>query len=234
MLSSGVQDTEEARDLLTVVSRWQSHATFLTIPACMQDTEEARNLPSMTKPLMVIEGPLMDGMNVVGDMFGAGKLFLPQVRNCFCLVVPWCKYAQHHSRHRARRYHFFGLYMFAGVSCTLREVMNVVGAVLAAGKLCLPLASCPCLKFTFAMFDSLLEDRDDLLGNVCRAGRLPCCTCTHPISVMPATNIAPSLFKYSVRSQAAVLAPALHLSKPVMQADKLTLLLLASADQNKT
>lgn len=33
----------------------------------------------MTKPLMVIEGPLMDGMNVVGDMFGAGKLFLPQV-----------------------------------------------------------------------------------------------------------------------------------------------------------
>jgi 5-methyltetrahydrofolate--homocysteine methyltransferase len=36
-------------------------------------------LPEMTKPLMVIEGPLMDGMNVVGDMFGAGKLFLPQV-----------------------------------------------------------------------------------------------------------------------------------------------------------
>ena len=33
----------------------------------------------MTKPLMVIEGPLMDGMNVVGDMFGAGQLFLPQV-----------------------------------------------------------------------------------------------------------------------------------------------------------
>jgi 5-methyltetrahydrofolate--homocysteine methyltransferase len=44
-----------------------------------QDTEEARCLPEMTKPLMVIEGPLMDGMNVVGDMFGAGKLFLPQV-----------------------------------------------------------------------------------------------------------------------------------------------------------
>ena len=37
-------------------------------------------LPEMTKPLMVIEGPLMDGMNVVGDMFGSGKLFLPQAR----------------------------------------------------------------------------------------------------------------------------------------------------------
>jgi hypothetical protein len=45
----------------------------------VQDTEEARNLPEMKKPLMVIEGPLMDGMSVVGDMFGAGKLFLPQV-----------------------------------------------------------------------------------------------------------------------------------------------------------
>jgi len=41
------------------------------------DTEEARqNYP---KPLDVIEGPLMDGMNVVGDLFGAGKMFLPQV-----------------------------------------------------------------------------------------------------------------------------------------------------------
>lgn len=45
----------------------------------VQDTEEARVLPEMFKPLMVIEGPLMDGMNVVGDMFGSGKLFLPQV-----------------------------------------------------------------------------------------------------------------------------------------------------------
>jgi len=42
-----------------------------------QDTEEARQL--YERPLHVIEGPLMDGMNVVGDLFGAGKMFLPQV-----------------------------------------------------------------------------------------------------------------------------------------------------------
>jgi 5-methyltetrahydrofolate--homocysteine methyltransferase len=42
-----------------------------------QDTEEARQ--NFDKPLQVIEGPLMDGMNVVGDLFGAGKMFLPQV-----------------------------------------------------------------------------------------------------------------------------------------------------------
>ena len=41
------------------------------------DTEEARQL--LPRPLDVIEGPLMDGMNVVGDLFGAGKMFLPQV-----------------------------------------------------------------------------------------------------------------------------------------------------------
>ncbi len=41
------------------------------------DTEEARQ--KYAKPLLVIEGPLMDGMNVVGDLFGSGKMFLPQV-----------------------------------------------------------------------------------------------------------------------------------------------------------
>jgi len=42
-----------------------------------QDTEEARL--AAERPLHVIEGPLMDGMNVVGDLFGSGKMFLPQV-----------------------------------------------------------------------------------------------------------------------------------------------------------
>ncbi|KAG9603644.1 hypothetical protein KCV01_g6761, partial [Aureobasidium melanogenum] len=43
----------------------------------VEDTEEARQ--QATRPLDVIEGPLMAGMNVVGDLFGAGKMFLPQV-----------------------------------------------------------------------------------------------------------------------------------------------------------
>lgn len=42
-----------------------------------EDTEEARQ--QFDKPIQVIEGPLMDGMNVVGDLFGAGEMFLPQV-----------------------------------------------------------------------------------------------------------------------------------------------------------
>ncbi|WP_334127836.1 methionine synthase [Sneathiella sp.] len=43
----------------------------------IEDTEEARQL--VARPIQVIEGPLMDGMNVVGDLFGSGKMFLPQV-----------------------------------------------------------------------------------------------------------------------------------------------------------
>src|SRR5207237_10207119 len=42
-----------------------------------QDVEEARQ--KYARPLSIIEGPLMDGMNVVGDLFGSGKMFLPQV-----------------------------------------------------------------------------------------------------------------------------------------------------------
>jgi 5-methyltetrahydrofolate--homocysteine methyltransferase len=43
----------------------------------VEDTEEARK--KFARPIHVIEGPLMDGMNVVGDLFGSGKMFLPQV-----------------------------------------------------------------------------------------------------------------------------------------------------------
>ncbi len=48
-----------------------------TVDFIEADTEEARQ--EFERPLLIIEGPLMDGMNVVGDLFGAGKMFLPQV-----------------------------------------------------------------------------------------------------------------------------------------------------------
>ncbi|HEY0864649.1 MAG TPA: methionine synthase [Lacunisphaera sp.] len=55
-----------------------SHALVKGIDAFIDaDTEEARQ--KYGKPLTIIEGPLMDGMRVVGDLFGAGKMFLPQV-----------------------------------------------------------------------------------------------------------------------------------------------------------
>jgi 5-methyltetrahydrofolate--homocysteine methyltransferase len=58
-----------------------SHALVKGIDTFIeQDTEEARaNTAKYPRPLNIIEGPLMDGMRVVGDLFGAGKMFLPQV-----------------------------------------------------------------------------------------------------------------------------------------------------------
>jgi len=60
------------------VAKRLEHALVKGIDAfVVEDTEEARQ--QFDRPIQVIEGPLMDGMNVVGDLFGAGKMFLPQV-----------------------------------------------------------------------------------------------------------------------------------------------------------
>ena len=60
------------------VARRLEHALVKGIDAhVVDDTEEARL--QYARPIEVIEGPLMDGMNVVGDLFGSGKMFLPQV-----------------------------------------------------------------------------------------------------------------------------------------------------------
>jgi 5-methyltetrahydrofolate--homocysteine methyltransferase len=68
--------TEEWRS--GTVEERLSHALVKGIDMYIElDTEEAR--VKLGRPLAVIEGPLMDGMGVVGDLFGAGKMFLPQV-----------------------------------------------------------------------------------------------------------------------------------------------------------
>lgn len=60
------------------VAKRLEHALVKGIDAhVVEDTEECRQL--FARPIEVIEGPLMDGMNVVGDLFGTGKMFLPQV-----------------------------------------------------------------------------------------------------------------------------------------------------------
>ncbi|GHB93604.1 methionine synthase [Thermomonas carbonis] len=74
----GEKKVEDLRWRDNPVRERLSHSLVHGIDAWIEtDTEEARMLS--TRPLDVIEGPLMDGMNVVGDLFGAGKMFLPQV-----------------------------------------------------------------------------------------------------------------------------------------------------------
>ena len=75
------RDKEEKKDDVwrgTAVEERLKHALVNGITDFIDaDTEEARQ--KYARPLDVIEGPLMDGMNVVGDLFGSGKMFLPQV-----------------------------------------------------------------------------------------------------------------------------------------------------------
>ncbi|MEM7542080.1 MAG: methionine synthase [Pseudomonadota bacterium] len=81
--AKGVQGKEDAEE---TILEWRSapvaerlaHALVKGIPDhIVDDTEQARQ--AANRPLDVIEGPLMDGMNIVGDLFGSGKMFLPQV-----------------------------------------------------------------------------------------------------------------------------------------------------------
>ncbi|HWF78105.1 MAG TPA: dihydropteroate synthase, partial [Caulobacteraceae bacterium] len=75
---ASVEKTADAAWRSGPVNERLSHALVHGISDFIEaDTEEARL--AADRPLHVIEGPLMDGMNVVGDLFGAGKMFLPQV-----------------------------------------------------------------------------------------------------------------------------------------------------------
>ena len=87
--ASGKQPGTQNAEPETATNAWRNasveerlkHALVKGIDAFIEaDTEEARaNVEKYPRPLAIIEGPLMDGMRVVGDLFGAGKMFLPQV-----------------------------------------------------------------------------------------------------------------------------------------------------------
>src|SRR6202167_1931996 len=97
------------------------------------DTEEARS--AFERPLQVIEGPLMDGMNVVGDLFGAGKMFLPQVvksarvmKKAVAHLIPYIEKekAAGGGVHRSN-----GLIVMATVKGDVHDIgKNIVGVVL--------------------------------------------------------------------------------------------------------
>src|SRR5439155_7438466 len=97
------------------------------------DAEEAR--VKLGKPLKVIEGPLMDGMTVVGDLFGAGKMFLPQVvksarvmKKAVAYLMPFMEAEKGKAGgvHKAR-----GKVLMATVKGDVHDIgKNIVGVVL--------------------------------------------------------------------------------------------------------
>ena len=100
------------------------------------DTEEARL--QYDRPLHVIEGPLMDGMNIVGDLFGAGKMFLPQVvksarvmKKAVAVLMPYMEAEKEKTGLRAAQ----GKVLLATVKGDVHDIgKNIVGVVLGCNN----------------------------------------------------------------------------------------------------
>ncbi|MCB0675701.1 MAG: methionine synthase [Saprospiraceae bacterium] len=100
-----------------------------------EDTEETRQ--KYGSPLKVIEGPLMDGMNIVGDLFGAGKMFLPQVvksarvmKKAVAYLTPYLEAQKGQGARRAK-----GKILLATVKGDVHDIgKNIVGVVLGCNN----------------------------------------------------------------------------------------------------
>ena len=98
-----------------------------------QDAEEARKLYG--KPLSVIEGPLMDGMKIVGDLFGAGKMFLPQVVKSARVMKRAVAYLEPFMEEEKIGGQQKGKVLLATVKGDVHDIgKNIVGVVLACNS----------------------------------------------------------------------------------------------------
>jgi len=98
-----------------------------------EDTEEARE--KYGKPLKVIEGPLMDGMGIVGDLFGAGKMFLPQVVKSARVMKKSVAYLEPYMEDEKAEGSAAGVVLMATVKGDVHDIgKNIVGVVLACNN----------------------------------------------------------------------------------------------------
>ena len=139
--SSGATEkkTEEWRS--GTVEQRLSHALVKGIDTYIDaDTEEARQ--KLGRPLLVIEGPLMDGMGVVGDLFGAGKMFLPQVvksarvmKKAVAYLTPFMEAEKAELAAAGQEVRAQGKIVLATVKGDVHDIgKNIVGVVLACNN----------------------------------------------------------------------------------------------------
>lgn len=131
--------TEEWRN--GTVEERISHALVKGIDTYIDlDTEEAR--VKLGRPLQVIEGPLMDGMGIVGDLFGAGKMFLPQVvksarvmKKAVAYLTPFMEAEKEALAAAGQEVKAQGKILLATVKGDVHDIgKNIVGVVLACNN----------------------------------------------------------------------------------------------------
>ncbi len=146
------------------VAKRLEHALIKGIDEFIEaDTEEARQ--QFDRPLQVIEGPLMDGMNVIGDLFGAGKMFLPQVvksarvmKKSVAYLIPFIEAEQAGGERRAN-----GRIVLATVKGDVHDIgKNIVGVVLQCNNF--EVVDLGVMTPTQKILDAAREHRADMIG----------------------------------------------------------------------
>jgi 5-methyltetrahydrofolate--homocysteine methyltransferase len=140
----GASKTELKEDLAwrnAPVEARLSHALVKGIDQFVDlDTEECRQ--KYSRPLEIIEGPLMDGMRVVGDLFGAGKMFLPQVvksarvmKRSVAYLTPFMEAEKARATAAGEATRAQGKFLIATVKGDVHDIgKNIVGVVLACNN----------------------------------------------------------------------------------------------------
>ncbi len=165
----GSKSTAQKQDLTwrqQAVAKRLEHALVHGITDYIeQDTEEARL--SAKRPLDVIEGPLMAGMNVVGDLFGAGKMFLPQVvksaRVMKAAVAHLHPFLEAEKRANKEQDKSAGKIVMATVKGDVHDIgKNIVGVVLACNGY--EIVDLGVMVPTQTILDKARETKADMIG----------------------------------------------------------------------
>lgn len=143
-----------------------SHALVKGIDAYIEsDTEEARL--KYGRPLNVIEGPLMEGMKIVGDLFGQGKMFLPQVVKSARVMKKAVAYLEpfmeEEKRLNAANFREQGVFVIATVKGDVHDIgKNIVGVVLACNGY--KVIDLGVMTSSQKILDAAIEHKADIVG----------------------------------------------------------------------
>ena len=126
-----------------------------------EDTEEVRQ--QLNKPIEVIEGPLMAGMSVVGDLFGSGKMFLPQVVKSARVMKKSVAYLQPYLEAEKSEGNTQGKILLATVKGDVHDIgKNIVGVVLACNNY--QIIDLGVMVPTSKIIDAAIEQNVDIIG----------------------------------------------------------------------
>ena len=129
-----------------------------------EDVEEARL--KFSQPIEVIEGPLMAGMNVVGDLFGAGKMFLPQVvksarvmKKAVAILIPYIEAEKEKNQNSRER----GKVLMATVKGDVHDIgKNIVGVVLGCNNY--NVIDLGVMVHTEKILQTVIDEKVDVIG----------------------------------------------------------------------